>query len=319
MDNTVTQLRQPDLASYGESDGHAAVIQQRVKAPAIKSLPDIRLESRKERDREIEWLLKLANEQVVSNKEALNGLVLKVRGNDVVTEEQAICAGFRVVQRGQAGHGVILHFGQLHSVEIPGLIASKDAPYTMGTELRSKIEQCQRKIFNELLTSGIKHVFVEGLEQTLVPDEFMAGTPNANARDKIRARFHGYRPGDTVTPDIDKLFYAGGDQIYGHLVAGVTLHSTITPAQVAKHDAFYNDEKSRARFIGNKFSVPQQDRAIFNDEVEQILMGKMKQVMQGKALNVALAFGRDHAIENLASYCKGADFSPAIYSKDATS
>jgi len=319
MDNTVTQFRQPDLTSYGESKAHSVVNQRCVKTPAIKSFPAAHLEFWKARDHEIALLVNLANEQVFPNKEALNGLVLKVRGNDVVSEEQAICAGFRVVQRGQPGHGVILHYGQLHSVEIPGLIASEDAPYTLGAELRSKIKQCQRKIFNELLTSGIKHVFVEGYEQTLVPDEFMAGTANANARDKIRARFRGYRPGDTVTPDTEELFYAGGDQIYGHLVAGVTLHSTITPAQVARHDAYYNDEKSRARFIANKFSAPQQDRAIFFGEVEQILMGKMKQVMRGKSLNVALAFGRDHAIENLAAYCKGADFAPAIYSKDATS
>lgn len=318
MDNTVTQFRQPDRISYGESNFHAVVNQSSVKAPAIKSLPDIHLESRKQRDHEIGLLLTMANDRVLPNREALNGFVLKVRSGEVISEKQAICAGFRVVQRGQPDHGVILHYGQLHSVEIPGLIASDGAPYAMGEGLKSKIKHCQRKIFDELLTSGIQHVFVEGYEQTLVPDEFMAGTTNAHFRDKIRARFHGYRPGDALPPEMENLFYAGGDQIYGHLVTGVSLHSTITPDQVARHDAYYSDQHSRARFIDNKFSAPQQDRAIFFDQVEQILIAKMKAVMLRKPLNVVLAFGRDHAIESLAAYCKEQGFSPAIYSKDAT-
>ncbi len=318
MDNKVTQFRQPGLTPGDESNCHSVVNQRCIKAPAIKSLPSLHAAFQTKRDHEIEVIQKLVADQVPPNKEALNGLVLKVRHGDAVSENQAICAGFRVVQRGQPGHGVILHYGQLHSVEIPGLVASENAPYKMGQTLKSKVIQCQRRIFDELLTSGIKHVFVEGYEQTLVPDEFKAGTPNAIARDKIRARFDGYRPGDALTPDMENLFYAGGDQIYGHLVAGVTLHSTTTPGQVAKHDAYYGDEKSRARFIANKFSLPQQDRAIFLGEVEQILTAKMKRVMQGKPLNVALAFGRDHAIENLAAYCREQDFSPAIYSKDAS-
>lgn len=318
MDNTVTQFRQRDLISHGESSHHAVVNQRGVKAPAIKSLPSAHLGSWKKRDQEIELLMGLANEQVLLNKEALNGLVLKVRSGEVISAEQAFCAGFRMVQRGQPGHGVILRYGQLHLVEIPGLLVSENAPYRMGPQLKSKVIQCQRKIFDELLNSGIKHVFSEGLEQTLVPDKFEAGSANAAARDKIRACFSGYRPGDVLSPNMENLLYAGGCLIYGHLIAGVTLHPTITPEQVAKHEAFYNNAASRARFIANKFSPPPEDRHIFIEEVDQILMSKMKQVMQGKSLSVALVFGRDHLDENLASYCKGADFSPGIYSKDVT-
>lgn len=318
MDNTVTQVRQRDLISQGEPGQHAIVNQRGVKAPAIKSLPCSHPESWKKRDHEIELLLRLGIDHVPTNKEALNGLVLKVRSGEVVSAEQAVCAGFRVVQHGQPGHGVILRYGQLHQVEIPGLLASDNAPYKIGPQLKSKVIQCQRKIFDELLNSGIKHVFSEGLDQTLVPDKFEAGSANAAARDKIRACFSGYRPGDLLSPYLENLLYAGGCLIYGHLVAGVTLHPTITPQQVAKHEAFYNDAASRARFIANKFSAPPEDRHIFVGEVEQILMTKMKGVMQGTSLSVALVFGRDHLDEDLASHCKGADFSPAIYSKDVT-
>lgn len=286
--------------------------------PTIQLISPQKMAALRERDREIECLLSIKLTPVLTTPTTSSSPLWNVRNQGAMSVEQAAAAGFRVVQHGRAGHGVILHFGQLHAVEIPGLLASEGAPYKMGSELKSKVLQCQRKIFDELLNSEIKHVFSEGLEETLVPDKFEAGSANAAARDKIRAYFSGYRPGDAMSPQLENLLYAGGCLIYGHLVSGVTLHATTTPSQVAKHTAYYNDAESRARLIANKFTVPAEDNHIFCEEVEQILMKKMKQVMQGKSLSVALVFGRDHAVENLASHYKDGDFSPVIYSKDAT-
>ncbi|MCM0043717.1 MAG: hypothetical protein NBV65_03710 [Burkholderiaceae bacterium] len=318
MNSVGVQLSPAARTTVASVMGHSVVREQRRQPPAIKQVPNQSNEGRRECANEIEALQKLIQNSMPPEKEKSGSMVIRVRGSELVSEGQARAAGFRVVQHGRAGHCVILHFGQLHQVEIPGLLASEGAPYKMGSQLKSKVVQCQRKIFDELLNSGIKHVFSEGLEQTLVPDKFEAGSANASARDKIRACFSGYRPGDAISPGLENLLYAGGCLIYGHLVPGVTLHATITPSQVAKHDAYYNNAASRARFIANKFSVPPEDRHLFFEEVEQILMAKMKQVMQGKSLSVALAFGRDHSVERLASHYKGGEFSPAIYSKDAT-
>lgn len=286
--------------------------------PAIKSIADKKVAGRSERDREIAHLLSLKLNPVVTTGGASNIPVLKVRSPQPMSAEQATAAGFRLVNQGVPEHGVILHYGQLHHVEIPGLVASENAPCKTGPLLKAKIIQCQRKIFDELLNRGIRHVFSEGLQETLVPDEFVSGSQNAAVRDKIRAGFKGYRPGDILSPELENLLYAGGCLIYGHLATGVTLHPTMTASQAAKHDAYYNEEASRARFIANQFSVPLDDRHIFFEEVEQITMVEMRRVMQGNSLSVALVFGRAHLAEDFSKYCKDARFSPAFYFKDVT-
>jgi hypothetical protein len=227
-------------------------------------------------------------------------------------------AGYQLVKPGIPGHGIIFHYAQLHSVEIPGLLGQSGAPYQLSPALQEKIRRCQHRIFDALLISGIKHVFSEGLEQTLVPDAFKAGSDLAGHRDQCRARLRGYQPGQTMNPRQEELFYADGALIYGYFAEGVTLHPTTNPSQVAKYDAYYAHSVNREKFVANKFTTQQEDHSFFFDDAEQAARLEIKRVMQGKSLSVALVFGRNHKPENFAANFDEKDFSPAVYSKDMT-
>lgn len=227
-------------------------------------------------------------------------------------------ARYRLVKSGMPGHGMILHYAQLHAVEIPGLLGRRGAPYQPSAALQAKIMRCQRNIFDALLIGDIKHVFSEGLDQTLVPDEFEAGSELARYRDQIRIRFRGYQPGGAMTPSQGEIFYACGALVYGHFARGVTLHPTTNPAHVAKQDAYYADQVNRDQIVANNFTPPQADHSLFFDGAEQAARTEIKRVMQGKSLKVALIFGRAHQPESFTRNFDEKDFSPVVYFKDMT-
>ena len=314
---------QPDLinrlphpvptSASGASD--AKVVRAANRTPAIKTVSDENFRLTLEREKK-QALLALESDvarirrgeiHLVSSGAVNPGAVMNVQP-----------AGYQLVKPGIPGHGVIFHYAQLHSVEIPGLLAQSGAPYQPSAAFQAMIRRCQRRIFDALLISSVKHVFSEGLDQTLVPDTFKAGSEFARCRDQFRACLRGYQPGQPMNPKQEELFYADGALIYGYVAQGVTLHPTTNPSHVAKVDAYYADPANRENVVANKFTTPKADNSLFVAEAERAARAEIKRVMQGKSLKVALVFGKAHKPENLTSNFDAKDFSPAVYSKDMT-
>ncbi len=302
------------IPSSVSADG-ATMVRAGHRAPTIKTVPNdqLRLVCEQEREQALQALQK----DVARIKHGEIHLV----SSDGLTSMAGMSsrrAGYQLVKPGTPGHGIIFHYAQRHSVEIPGFLGQSRAPHQPSAVFQAKIRRCQRRIFDALLISDIKHVFSEGLEQTLVPDAFEAGSELAGFRDQIRDRFQGYQPGQTMNPKQEELLYADGALIYGHVARGVTLHPTTNPSRVAKLDAYYDDPINRERIVANNFSVPAEDHSLILTQAEQVASVEIKRVMQGKSLKVALIFGKAHKPEDFTSNFDEKNFSPAVYSKDMT-
>jgi len=308
------RLPQPVPSSASVPSG-ATTVQSVNRAPTIKPVENDQLRLTCEREKE-QALLALETD-VARIKHGEIHLVSSAR----LTSTAGMSSrgvGYQLVKPGIPGHGIIFHYAQVHSVEIPGLLGQSGAPYSPSAAFQEKIRRCQRRIFDALLISDIKHVFSEGLEHTLVPDTFQAGSEFAACRDQFRACFRGYQPGQALNPKQEEMFYADGALIYGYVAKGVTLHPTTNPSQVTKLDAYYANPANREKFVANKFTTPQEDHSIFFADAEEAARVEIKRVMQGKSLSVALIFGRDHKTENFAANFDEKNFSPALYSKDMT-
>lgn len=309
-----SRLQQPASSSAFGASG-AAIGRSEDRKPIIKTVPD-------------EHLRLTFEQEKIQALQALERDVTRIRHGEIhLVSSDALNSrattnsrqtGYQLVKPGIPGHGLILHYAQLHSVEIPGLLGKSDAPYQPSAALQANIRRCQRKIFDTLLISEIKHVFSEGLAETLVPDSYKTGSELAGYRDQIRNRFKGYQPGGAMTPKQEEIFYACGALIYGYFAKGVTLHPTTNPSHAAKMDAYYANPANRERLVANKFATPAADKPLVFTQAEQGAMAEIKRVMQGKSLTVALTFGRDHKPESFTGNFDAKDFSPAVYSRDMT-
>jgi hypothetical protein len=285
--------------------------------PAIKSIADQEVARRSERDREIAHLLSIKLSPVATTAVASNIPVLKVRSQTPMSAEQATAAGFRVVNQGVPEHGVILHYGQIHNVYHfePGSGADRTSSLNVASDVQA-VSRCQRKIFDELLSHKIEHVFCEGLDSILVPDTFAADSRGGVLRDRIRIMLRDYRPGKQLDPTTALLLSGGAGFIYSHFASGVCAYPTATSEQVQNRLSYLAANADRIK--AGDLSIPQTDRALLIDEPEQVAVKFIKQVMQGKSMKVALIFGKSHLPERFVYYFHQQSFSPAFYSKDAT-
>ena len=308
-----SRLPHPTLSSASGVPS-VAMIRAGDRKPIIKVVSDENLRLTWEREKQ-QALLVMEDVKRIKHGE------IHLVSSDAVASTAGISSrrtGYQLVKPGITGHGVVFHYAQLHSVEIPGFLGQSGASYQPSAAFQDKIRRCQRRIFDALLISGIKHVFSEGLDQTLVPDAFKAGSEFAAHRDQLRACFLGYQPGQALNPRQEELFYADGALIYGYVAEGVTLHPTRNASQVAQLDAYYAAPANRKSLVANKFTPPPADTSIFFADAEKAARAEIKRVMQGKSLTVALIFGIAHKPEDFTSNFDEKNFSPAVYSKNMT-
>lgn len=244
-----------------------------------------------------------SNEQVASRSDgSLSGKVPASRKElPSQVEVQAVPAGFRMVKSGLPGHGAILHYGQLHSVHIPGVLEAPGASYGFSAKLRAKVVRCQRAIFDDLLAKRIKHVFAEGIEEISMADQASDESAMGKMRDRARTVFQGYQPGAALTAGQEKFIFVDGATTCGLVAPGVTLHPTTTPERSALLNAFL--VANRDRLAADNFNVRDADWPAWHHKAEQVAMAQVRRVMQGKSLTVALIFGSAHKAEKFASYC----------------
>jgi len=93
--------------------------------------------------------------------------------------------GYEVIREGMPGHGTIFIYGQSHCPAVGNLPENKWA---------DRVVYSQLSIMDELIACGIKHIFVEGLDEDYPPDHQEV----INQRSILRPMYAAHKTGDSI-------------------------------------------------------------------------------------------------------------------------
>jgi hypothetical protein len=206
--------------------------------------------------------------------------------------------GFQLADTGgNPGQGTIFYFGQAHYTP---QLDDGSLCETRVQEIRNKIQESQRSILDGLLALNVKHVFDEGVCETME-------TPPEEVKRLAQKVFKDYRAGSQLTDvQAEMLTQFGASLVYACLNDGVVLHAT-SNKETAQNIHKYIEQGS----LPHGFKV---DREFVFDHRENMAAGFMQKHLRNKPHQpVAFVFGTAH---NCLPVLSTQAFSPLVYHKD---
>lgn len=210
-----------------------------------------------------------------------------------LSTSQAGQLGYEFIKEGKPGHGTIFIYGQVHR---PARVKLSEHDWA------DRVVYSQLAILDELIERGIKHIFVEGLDEDFPPDH----PALKEQRSFLKRMYADHKAGE---PALKQHIVKGclGVHIYQCLNSDVFLYKTITPELMAKHT---QEEKAATNF-GSLAAIligqsPEREKSAITFILEFL--------KKSKGIDVALNFGAGHKAADFAQYCDS-ECSPTIFSK----
>lgn len=259
---------------------------------AIKFLPKINLHKSSEIKIEIEKL-RSELENFILSEQAKNKPISFLKTEfEPMSAAKARQLGYEVVRERKLGHGTIYIYGQAHRplIRLP------------ENEWAHRVVNSQLSILDELIARGIKHIFVEGLDEDYPPDHPVV----KEQRNILKSMYAAHKTGD---PILKEHIVKGclGVHIYQSLHTDVFLHKTITTELTTKHML----EDKTATNLGSLTAILKKH---FPEREQSAMTFIMKFLKIQKDLDVGLIFGCMHEAENFAKFLTP-DCSPAVFYK----